>query len=307
MLRIRKILFPTDFSTCAEQAMGRALHLARRHGAELHLLHVLVLHEYDPLRISAHVSDIAKLQGLLVENAEAALDEVAARLRSPELRVVAAQERGISAADPILDYADRQDIDLVVMGTHGRRGARRFLLGSIAERVVKLARCPVLSVRDPGLESTTYHPSRILVPLDFSEHARNAFRHARELAAEEGASIQLLHIVEETPVPYFYGPGTAPRISGRAAIHARAREEMRRLIQSSAGPEAHIEIHVARGSSALDISRFARESRSDLVVIATHGLSSVWQYVMGSVAEAVVRTAPCPVLTVKAFGKSLVD
>jgi nucleotide-binding universal stress UspA family protein len=220
--------------------------------------------------------------------------------------VIAAQERGISPADSILDYAGRNDIDLVVMGTHGRRGARRFLLGSIAEKVVKLARCPVLTVRDPGDQPPEHELSRILVPLDFSKHSSNALHHARELAAEEGASIQLLHIVEEPPLPYFYGPGSVPASSGRAGIRARARAEMRRLVRNAPGPEADMEIHVMRGSSALDIARFARENRSDLVVIATHGLSSLWQYVMGSVAECVVRTAPCPVLTVKAYGKSLV-
>jgi nucleotide-binding universal stress UspA family protein len=306
MLRIRKVLLPTDFSAHAELAMGRAAHLASRYGAELHLLHVLVLHEYDPLRVSAHASDVNRLQSLLAENAKAGLEEITRRLRVPQATVIAAQERGISPADSILDYAGRNDIDLVVMGTHGRRGARRFLLGSIAEKVVKLARCPVLTVRDPGDEPLEHELRRILVPLDFSNHSSNALRHARELAVEDGASIQLLHVVEEPPLPYFYGPGSAPASSGRASLRARARAEMRRLIRTAPGPEADIEIHVMRGSSALDIARFARENGSDLVVIATHGLSSLWQFVMGSVAETVVRTAPCPVLTVKAYGKSLV-
>src|SRR5690606_34769986 len=104
--------------------------------------------------------------------------------------------RDVAAAPAILQYARDQEMDLVVMGTHGRRGLRRLFLGSVAEEVVRLSVCPVLTVHAGPIRSEALFGD-ILVPIDFSPHSKAALRAAASLAPELGASLDLLHVVEE--------------------------------------------------------------------------------------------------------------
>lgn len=306
MIRIRRILFPIDFSACSAQAMKHAAFLAEAYQAELHVLHVVVVHEFDTRIISTRQVDLERIHDLLADHAAARLDEAIGTLPGKPGRVMAARELGTSAADSILSYAHKKEIDLIVIGTHGRRGVRRFLLGSIAEKVVQLSLCPVLTVREPADPPPPDQMNRILVPVDFSKHAESALHHATEIAAAHDATLQLLHVVENAALPPFYAPGAAAIAASRGDIEHRALEELARLNERNAHPEVDSRLHVVTGSPSLAISQFAEESQTDLIVMATHGLSGIWQFVMGSVAEAVVRSARCPVLTVKAFGKSLV-
>lgn len=306
MLSIERILCPTDFSPCASHALPHALRLAREYGAELHLYHAVVLHETEPADATYGLPD---LEGLY----EAIQEQTAAQLREtvPEdagITTARAQVRATSPARGILEYAEEREIDLIVMGTHGRRGLRRLLLGSVAEEVVRLAPCPVLTV--PENEDSGHEPGvarNIVVPLDFSEHARLALAHAKALAAMNNARVHLLHVIENSVYPDFYPPvwpsGGASDEGLREESLARLREAARILEEAGVGTETG----VRAGRPATEIVEFTAEQGADLIIIASHGLTGLQYMLLGSVAEHVVRGARSPVLTLKAFGRGLVE
>ncbi len=293
MFSLKTILVPRDFSEGSEQALAYASALARRVGAALHLLYVEVLYEdaYSP--------------GPIAEAAPAGVHE---RLTEgvEGLAVQHAVERDIAAAPAILAYADAHDVDLIVMGTHGRRGLRRLLLGSVAEEVVRLAPCPVLSVRRLEDVAPSDRFDRLLVPTDFSEHARLALVHARELAALYGTGIDLLHVVEEQLHPAFYNTGVTSIYDLQPDIEEKAMAELHRFFEASGGPAAPVTYYVRHGHAAREIADFATEQGNGLIVMATHGLRGLEHFLLGSVTDKVVRRAPCPVFTVKSFGKQMI-
>ena len=297
MLRLRKILFPTDFSACAESAFSHAAHLAAGFGAELHVLNVAVPYEADPNNPMAHYP-LHKEDLLTWTDANMGEGQTG-------LHVVHAQMRVVSPAMGILSYADEHDIDLIVMGTHGRRGLDRLFIGSVAEEVVRLATCPVFTVRArPRPAATpveTVH--RILVPIDYSDSSELSITYARELAATYHARIDLLHVIQEAVLPTTYG--VEPVAVAVPEVVERAREALADLAAHVPGAPVPAGVHVLIGNPARDIVTFAGEIGADLVVIATHGLTGIRRLLIGSVTEKVVRMSPCPVFTVKSYGKSL--
>ena len=303
MINVKKILCPIDVFPCSGQAFERALQLAEMYGAELHMLHAIVLHQNDVQYPTMSVVDYEDIYQYLEDHARMEM-RVAVASREDRANIVIVGKRGMSAADVILEYADANDMDLIVMGTHGRRGLGRLFLGSVAEKVVRSIECPVLTVRE-GKDHAATRVGTILVPVDFSEHSKAALIHAKELAATYGSKLQLLHVIEESPYPEFYGMGDLPDRMRRKSLKERAIREMEQLCDECGGPGIEPEVHILSGHPARDIVRFARDNESDLIVLASHGLTGLEHLLLGSVAEKVVRMAQCPVFTVKAFGKSL--
>ena len=299
MLSIKKILFPTDYSACAEQAFSQAAYLAERYDAALHVLHVaqpsLIL---PPLDLTE--ADIAEalhlpLPAPPVPEAQQAGEVSLLNVEVPPIKG--------SVERAILAYAAQEDIDLIVMGTHGGRALDRLLLGSVAGKVVRLAECPVFTV---GFEAASWEQGRarrILAPVDFSEHARLAVAYAKDLAATYGAHLDLLHVIEETAMTAAHG--MEPIVVRVPDVEVQARQALERLAQEAGGPETPYTVHVTVGHPAHEIAAFAERHRTDLIVIATHGLTGIKRLLLGSVAERVVHRAPCPVFTVKGFGKRL--
>lgn len=297
MLTLKKILVPYDFSSCAAQALRRAYRLAERAGAELHLLFVVQLHgeaygltSFPP----GYTEEMLERMKELVRQHAGGEPPV-----PTEYRVV----RDVAAGPPILKYAESHEIDLIIMGTHGRRGLRRFLMGSVAEEVMRLSNCPVLTMREREAEPEAARS--ILVPIDFSDHSLEALRYASYLAEMEGARLDLVHVIEEAMHPAFYNTGVLSVYDVQPDLDAVAQLHLRRLYREADGPACEVRFEAIPGHPAREIVRYAEEHDSDLIVMATHGLAGLEYFFIGSVAEHVVRTAPCPVFTVKAFGKSL--
>jgi nucleotide-binding universal stress UspA family protein len=305
MLRIKKVLYPTDFSHCAGHALPHTLHFTNTYGAELHLLHALVLHEADPSNLSHRLPDMEELYLVLEEHAETQLKTAIEEHGRAGLTIKSAQVRAISAAGAILDYATENEIDLVVMGTHGRRGLRRLLLGSVAEEVVRLAPCPILAVPEREAGASPDHVERIVVPVDFSEHAKLALAYAVQLADAYGAQLHLLHVVDEVVYPDFYPPVIPSGGSITEELRDQSLERMRGLLSGFEGADAAV--HVRAGRAAPEIADFAEGQSADLVVIASHGLTGISHVLLGSVTEQLIRRAPCPVFTVKGFGRKLFE
>ncbi len=307
MLSIKKILLPMDFSRCSEQAFSHALYLAKQYGAELHLLHAIVMYENELYCPPYTSSDRREIYHHLKKNAKGKQVELLSSHDVDNVEVKVAQKKGISAAPVIMQYAEDRNIDLIVMGTHGRRGLGHLFLGSITEEVVRCALCPVLTIREKKKETAPHALRSILVPLDFSEHSKVSLLHAKGIANSYHADLRLLHVVEQTTFPVFYPAG----MQSILAAKKKAKESSEKVMVSYLEDVGEIKrkeiVSVVEGHAASDIVKYAKDHETDMIVIATHGLTGFQHMLIGSVTEKVVRMAPCPVFVVKAYGKSLVD
>ena len=295
MTRISRILVPTDFSATSDEALAFAKTLAGRFGASLHLVHAFE----DPFTAAAFAAEAystvpLSLRDDLLREAQQRLAE-----RLPEdQKVLFNGTTEIVTGTPtrtIVDYAATLGADLIVMGTHGRSGMAHLLLGSVAERVVRLAAAPVLTIRQPAGPV-----KRVLVPTDFSATADAALDYASLVAERFGASIQLLHVLDD---PFVSEGLTAEAYISEAPVlrSALLRDAQSRLAHRSAAQKGGIPIEgeVLFGYGAKTIAEYSRTRGADIIVMGTHGRTGIAHAMLGSVAERLVRIAPCPVLTVR--------
>ena len=290
-LHVRSVLVPTDRSACAEHAYAPAADLAARTGAHVYVVHIA---EYG--------------QPLPVDAAPVMWDDVAQDLRLPRglvppsgpVDVETVEAAFASTAGAILDCARTHRADLIVMGTNGRRGLARVFMGSVAEEVVRLAECPVLTV--PCTDAP--HDGPVVAPVDFSDASRHALRHARALARERGVALHAVHVIEwpTSPPPYLADFG----LPSLPDLRARAQTNLDAFVAAMPGEVIVTSVRVRVGGlAAYTLTEYADEVGAGLVVISTHGRTGMDRLLMGSVAERVVRTAPCPVLTVRPDGRGL--
>jgi nucleotide-binding universal stress UspA family protein len=296
-LKLNRILVPTDFSRHAAHALRYAVPLARQLGGKITLMHAfqwpvvpttlsrVVRNEDKPTR--AANEKLAKLAAASVP-AEL-MDRTVARLGASYREIVRAA-RGLK-------------MDLIVVATQGHTGLKHALLGSTAERVVRHAACPVLTVRreagvrTPERKATGLRPdiNRILVPVDFSPLSEKALRFAAGLAGTMGARLAILHVVEPLPVGIFSRfPDELARSSAETLRQARRQLD---ALAAHVPKDLRVQTLLRRDAPGQGILHAAREWRSDLIVLPTRGLTGVKYIVLGSTAEAVVRHAQCPVLT----------
>jgi nucleotide-binding universal stress UspA family protein len=298
MLSINRILWPTDLSRGAQPAFSHAAALAHWHDAQLHVLNVR--EGGEDVR-----TDMAEQFPLTDGTLAGYLDGGEASGRPfdvPDLSLEQTQVDAPSPAEAIVSYVEDHDIDLAVLGTHGRRGLQRLLIGSVAEEVLRRAPCPVMTVRAGESETSAWNVGNILAPVDFSEGSDLAVRHARELALTYGARITLLHAVEEVMYPSAYGMEMAD-IPGPEVIE-RVEESLATMAREEIGYE-HVVVDSVIGYAPSVILDYQDENEVDLTVISTHGRSGLERLLLGSVTERVVRRSTSPVFIVKTFGKSL--
>jgi nucleotide-binding universal stress UspA family protein len=297
-LNIDTILFPTDFSDVAEGAFSHAAHLALQHNATIHVFNVVGPEAEE----APNPMDFLSVDPA----AEDAVQHVEVQTVTQEcgtVPIIYAQTDSDSPPDAIVDRADEYDIDLVVMGTHGRRGMERLLSGSVSEEVVRRAPCPVFTVLARDENGTGPQIDRVLAPVDLSDQSELVLNHAVALAESYAAPLDLLHVVEEAAYPNVYG--LDPLTPALPNVQDRAREALETLASDIDLRTDPVNVHVLAGNAARDIVEFAEEQAADLIVMATHGRTGLERFLIGSVAEKVVRRAPCPVFTLKSFGKSL--
>lgn len=287
MPNLQTVLCPTDLSEASLQALPMATLFARVHGANLHLLNVHLLHS-----MSAPDEDVP-----FPGEAEAreALEASAGGIEWN--RVLHRVERGINAAPTILEYADEHDVDLIVMGSHGRRGFRRLLLGSVTSEVVRLAPCPLLVVRESDEGAAPREVDHVIVPVDFSSATDRALEVATELAATFEASIELLHAVE--PVPYAEMSYPLPVETDEFRSHAQERLES---LAERLPAEREVRMTTVIGLAEEAVADAAGKTEASLVVISSHGHSGFARALLGSTTERLLRRAPCPVLVVRGDG-----
>ncbi|GEM85428.1 universal stress protein [Meiothermus granaticius NBRC 107808] len=299
-----RILLPLDGSPPSEHAAGVGLALAARLKAEVVLLQVLEPHRFQELRDHTEALAQARTVG------QALLEHWHKEARRRHIPTVQRLEEQRDIAQAILQTALEQRCDLVILGTHGRTGLPRVLLGSVAERVARLSPLPVLLVRGEGPEKAPEF-KRILVALDGSEFSQEALRHADALAGKIGARLSLVHVVPDI-TQMLAGSGRAWMYANRGALQAQLEAEQKRLREQGQFilkeaqqqcthcdklhpilQEAH-RYHISER-----ICRVAEAERADLIVLGTHGLSGWRQFFLGSVANEVAHRAKQPVLLVR--------
>lgn len=305
---IRNILLTTDFSEDARAAYPAAVALARAKDATIHLVNVV-----EPLPPFYYMG----LEGTGGELPEGTLYDEGRELLEKEARHAGLQGVRVKSHllfdgtphDALARFAKRENIDLIVTATHGRTGLGHLLLGSFAERLVRLAPVPVLTIRPlakgaesaPSPEEEAWSPRRVVVPFDFSENARAVFPVVQWLAREHGTSFRFVHVhPAEHPFYYLFPSQTYAEAVKKAAENAPEKAKTHFDEVHSAeleGVEAEFESR--SGDAADEIAKAAREWEADLILVATHGWTGLKHFVIGSVAEKVLRAAPCPVLTVR--------
>ena len=183
-----------------------------------------------------------------------------------------------------------------MLATHGRRGLAHAFLGSIAEKTLRTCPSPVLAVKQNGIPEEGLR--RVLVAIDFSDHSDRAQALAASLARSFGASIDLLHVLEEAPE---YAIRVTPAIAELEA-QARARSAERLEAAGATLEQAGFSVrtHLQQGYPPDLISRQAESCESDLIVMGTHGHRGFDRLTLGSIAERTIRLAPCSVLTTHA-------
>jgi len=297
-----KLLVPLDGSELAEVALRYAEELAARLGSQIDLLYVSESGK-DPYR-RMHRLYLQKMADRVRRGARRYAPESA----TGDIRINPVILPG-RPADEIVEYADRQDIGLIVMATHGRSGISRWSMGSVAEKVVRAATCPLALIRAKGHQPDVRAKGllkKILVPLDGSKEGEAVLPYVEEMASKFGAAVSLLQVID-------VGYSTIAAEGYSYLLYSeRQMESFVRYAQSYLSEVAGrlnqkgvtASVVVRPGKAADEIVRFADEVHTDLVAMATHGRSGVGRWVFGSVAERVLHEGNTPLLLVRVTGKS---
>ena len=294
-----RILVPTDFSPPSDAALSYARLFGKTFEGSLHLLHVTETPSRSP---RAPVDPRDPVPTALRE----LRDRLTAEDRSPHVAVLVVEAPDTAAQ--IVRTAGSIDATLIVMGTHGRGGIARVLMGSVAEKVVRTAPCPVLTANGV-LRAPIKGFRRILVPTDFSAPSDAALDCARWLAAGFGASVHVLHVLAEVSP----SGGTGSELFVTEPPEARslrlvdARDRLNHRITADDRATLGATTEVIFGSPSRIIVDYAADNQFDLIVMGTHGRTGMAHLLVGSVAERVVRTAGCPVLTTQCAWKQASD
>jgi len=298
-----RILVPLDGSPLAEQALGCAITLARALPAELVILRAVSIPPDTQEVLNSAGLEVAKLREQVEEEASTYLREVASELQDAHLSVRQVVRHG-PPSEAIVDYAAQQDIRQIVMTTHGRTGISRWTHGSVAERVLQASSVPVLMVRaeerDLHISPPRVALHRILVPLDGSTVAEQVLPPVTEIALALDAEIVLFQ------VPIIHVSGS---LSGdwylpiHGVLDTAVQDAEAYLDGTAAGlSEQGVSVSTATriGGVAESIIGYTQANRVDLIAMCTHGRTGLGRWILGSVADRVLRGSRVPILLVRA-------
>jgi nucleotide-binding universal stress UspA family protein len=295
---IKRILLATDFSRWAQRAEDYACALACSWKASLTVLSVA---EFPPGLNPDYLVNQQYLADLL-KHASAELVDLKGRAERRGIEVTTRVATGIPSEE-VISVARAEDSDLIVVGTRGKTGLAHILLGSTAERVIRGAPCPVLSVRtdsadieDERVLARPVRLERILVPVDFSDCSLDALEYAVVVAQQAKASLMLVHVLE----PVSYGLDfTLSHIRTRDQVRESWTKRLKGLTSSHQHSHVAMEFQLRGGLPADSILDSAQTLPCDLIVMGTHGRRGISHALSGSVAEAVLRKSHCPVIAVR--------
>jgi len=295
---IREILCPIDFSATSRHALEHAVLSARWYGARLTAVHVV----HAPLFAQPPIIAVG-----FAEATSPALPD--RRALKQELRewLLPADRAGIAtdviiddgdAAVQILEHAGSRKADLIVMGTHGLSGFERFMLGSVAEKVLRKAKVPVMTVPPAATSAARVPYTHLLCAVDFSESSLAACRFAVSLAKEADANLTILHVLDWPPDDELLTEQlNEPEF--RRLIEDRASTRLEGLLTDDIRVWCKPRTRVACGKPYQQILEAADRDRADLIVMGVRGRNALDLTLFGSTTNQVVRRAACPVLTLR--------
>jgi nucleotide-binding universal stress UspA family protein len=303
MINIKRILCPLDFSEVSHHGLQYAATLARWYGADVSVVYVHPL--TAPSWVVVPAAGAATLDAVRLSPPdrgalEAELQRFAATVRTTDVPVEFLVQEG-AIAPQIVQAAQSRNADMMVLGTHGRSGVARLLLGSVTEQLLHVAPCPVLTVppRTPTGADTAGLFEHILVATDFSDAATAGVAYALSLAQEADSRLTVLHVVEPPPATeedeWLMRSGES--ILDRMKRAARTR--LAQVVPAAAREWCRVTERLEVGRSYREILRIASEEHAGLVVLGAHGHAVLERMFFGTTAHHVVRRAPCPVLTVR--------
>ena len=286
-ISLSNILVATDFSPASEAALGFALAIARRYESRIYVAHVILPNTYQLVPPEA----VEPTYELVRRQAEEEMTDllVSGRLRSVVHEVLL--EEGLLWTT-LAQMIQKHSIQLVIVGTHGRTGARKLLLGSAAEEIFRVADCPVMTV---GPQVKTEPPQevelkRILYATDFTAKGERSAAYALSLAQEHQAQLTLLHVIEN-------GDGVSSR--NVAALRAVFLKRLDAIVPPEARSWCDPACVVTVGNAADQILAVARERAADLIVLGVRRATGFAGHLPASRAYKVVCQSGCPVLTIR--------
>lgn len=289
-ISFKNVLFLTDFSEPSEAALPFAITIARAYGAKVHGFHVLLP---TPSAYTTPEFTVAAIEAE-EESAQSGLQRLESQLAG--IPHEASVERGEAVWPSVERIIQDAQIDLVVLGTHGRTGARKLLLGSVAEEMFRRLAVPVLTI-GPDVRTRAHNDARfrrVLFATDFSPHSLAAWPYAVSLAQENQARLVLLHVVPEEKISEAAVLGEIPKGSPLSRLNA--------LLPKEADLWCRPESVVEYGDAATRILEEARNRGADLIVLGVRDVSGhlgAATHLGRATAHRVVAHAPCPVLTVR--------
>ena len=291
---IKNILCPVDRSPSSLEAFTYAIALARWQGARLNLLEVI------EAALPPGGSRVAEDNSVPTDTLTALERDLRRDLtasRASDVRVKIFMRRG-KVVQEILAQAQASRADLVVIGSHGRGGVQRLVLGSVAEKVLRLATCPVLTIRSGATVARRSRPpfGTLLCATDFSAAANKAVAYARRLAKEANAKLVVMHAIE-WPFEEAVTSGAVAEL--RKSIESSARDKLARLLPRSSSDGSGAQAVLTLGKASAAIIKVARARSVDLIVIGVSGRGATDVALLGSTTHQVIREGTRPVLTVR--------
>lgn len=290
---LKRIIATTDFTEISHRTVEVCARLAAKSSAQ-----VTLLHAYDPIPLGPAVSYPATIwtgddfAQQMKNEAEGLLEDLRkSRMPDADVNVVAVAAQNTSHG--ICHHAEKNDADLIVVGTHGRTGVAHLMMGSVAERVVRHAPCSVLAVR-PAVDAASF-PKHILVATDFSDLSKAALRDAAMLGSAFDAKITVLHVFRESPDSL---PGNMVGYRSLGDVEGALREALDDIRKEHFEGRGGVDLVVST-APALAIAQYAQRNDVDLIVMGTHGRTGLSRMLIGSIAEKTTRIAHCAVWTAR--------
>ncbi|KHE92114.1 MAG: universal stress protein [Candidatus Scalindua rubra] len=291
----KSILTATDFSEYSKITLDMCLGAYRCMKTKLYVLHTIEKFPHD----SRHLSSGTNPEGIKQKLEEDAIDKIKALIPEDVM------DKGdiipmVRFGKPFLEtiqVAKENSVDLLVIGTHGRAGVDRVMLGSVAEKIVRKADCPVMVIK--SIKYTGF--KRIIVPIDFSDCSRKALEYAVSIARSHNNRLTILHVYEKSFVePYVNAANSEEKADEIMKEIERVNEsKYDEFLKTVDLNGVEYEKLLKKGIAETDIVEIAMEQQANLIVMGTHGRSGIKHMLIGSTAEQVVRTVHCDIIIVK--------
>jgi len=303
-VQLKSIICTTDFSEISNQAVVFGVALAKELGAKLYLCHVI-----DLSTVAMYGEGFSDPLGQERRTTNYAYEHLRGLIDDPSIEWEALPPMG-HTADEIAHAAEEKNADLVISATHGRSGLKRFVLGSVTERLMRTLPCPLFVVRGLERDYTAdvnedlgFHS--ILVGCDFSSDSALAFQYGLGLAQEFQSEVHLAHVIEPAVYKDLLKPAKEEKEDLQQDLRKKLREKLTGMVPEEAGNWCTPKTALLAGHPHEELTKYAVVHDIDLIVLGVRGHSLVETLFVGSTTDRVVRQAPCPVLSVRATVNSV--